>query len=91
MKNKTERIFFSEFNQDMEVLLSKCAVDSNGVRRYQCFKCGVYHKYKHNLQRHILKECGSGTRVFVCEFCNWSFKRNFDLKRHISAKHVDKN
>lgn len=83
--------FLSEYYEDLEGLLLRCEVDSNGIRRYQCFKCGVYHKYKQNLKRHILKECGIGERLFVCEYCDWRFKRNFDLKRHISAKHLDKN
>ncbi|CAG9087012.1 unnamed protein product [Plutella xylostella] len=52
-------------------------------RRCQCKR----YKYRRNLLRHELYECGSGPQ-FCCERCGRRYSQNKTLQAHLALKHA---
>ncbi|XP_063993871.1 longitudinals lacking protein isoform X2 [Diachasmimorpha longicaudata] len=54
--------------------------------RYYCPNCGKDYGYRHNLQRHVLRECGKLPK-YQCPYCTSRSKRQDNLYAHIKAVH----
>lgn len=54
--------------------------------RYSCEKCGNSYKYKANLRRHEIYECGI-EKMFICTICERRFHQKSNLNRHYSLLH----
>lgn len=55
--------------------------------RFTCTnQCGKEYMSEGALARHLRYECGQDPK-FTCPFCNYKFKHNFLLIRHISRTH----
>ena len=52
----------------------------------QCPKCSVLIKNSTHFHRHV-KRCGTEQHRAQCPFCEKSYSRNDDLKKHIKQKH----
>ncbi|XP_050430576.1 zinc finger protein 875-like [Adelges cooleyi] len=55
--------------------------------RHPCKRCGNSYKYKANLRRHEMYECGV-EKMFVCNFCGRKFHQKANLNRHCTLLHV---
>lgn len=54
--------------------------------RYSCGKCGNSYKYKANLRRHEIYECGVD-KMFICKICERRFHQKSNLNRHYNLLH----
>ncbi|XP_031346985.1 longitudinals lacking protein, isoforms A/B/D/L isoform X18 [Photinus pyralis] len=86
-------------NQDEVFLAAQEAVgahrDSQGhflyrkehrIHTFLCKNCNKTYKYRRNLLRHIVYECGIEPR-FSCRYCNYRAKQKATLQSHLMNRH----
>ncbi|KAE8747864.1 hypothetical protein FOCC_FOCC005476 [Frankliniella occidentalis] len=54
---------------------------------HACPGCGKAYKWKRNLRRHLLQECGKLAR-YTCPYCQYVSKHKSDLRRHCRRRHA---
>ncbi|KAK3915492.1 Zinc finger protein 425 [Frankliniella fusca] len=55
---------------------------------HACPGCGKAYKWKRNLRRHQLQECGQVAR-YECPYCHYMSKHKSDLRRHCGRRHAE--
>ncbi|XP_058837496.1 longitudinals lacking protein, isoforms N/O/W/X/Y-like [Topomyia yanbarensis] len=58
--------------------------------RFECPKCGKGYSLAKNMRRHARLECDQEPK-FACPHCPLRCKRNNQLKRHITSRHLNKS
>ncbi|XP_012270337.2 zinc finger protein 726 [Orussus abietinus] len=55
---------------------------------YVCGECGKSYTWMDSLRRHQKSECGDKEGRYSCSFCGRKFFRRYQLKDHVSIKHM---
>lgn len=54
---------------------------------FHCPACHKEYRWRRNLNRHMLKECGQDPS-FNCPYCSYVSKYKSDLRRHCNRRHL---
>lgn len=53
---------------------------------HSCPVCSKVYRWKRNLRRHLVQECGKTPR-YMCPYCSYVSKHKSDLRRHCKRRH----
>lgn len=79
-------IYFTFFEININYVFIYLGDISTSLRWLCLNGCGRSYKYKHDLSRHMRKECGVAPQYW-CKICSKMFKRNDHLLVHM-ARHI---
>lgn len=81
----------NEFNE-MTLSTPSTSTEKNhdSLKRHVCSTCGNRYKFFKNLKRHVTFECNK-EKSFACMLCEKTFYHYFQVKNHVTNKHVHKN
>ncbi|KAL6263985.1 hypothetical protein P5V15_004066 [Pogonomyrmex californicus] len=60
----------------------------DGLRRYQCPKCGKSYKYPGDMKKHMRFQCGQEPK-FECPYCRKRTKVSSNMYAHVRGMHSD--